>query len=310
MSNEMKINGRDVPVEQLVPLNERQIDLGKNRGFKKIVSSIKAVGLIEPLCVFRENGHYVILDGFLRFKACQQLGVEMVPCLLYPDKEAYTFNRMVNRLSAVQESRMLRESMKTVSEATIAETFGLRSLTYRLGNEIIKHLHPKVKRAVDETLMSRQAAKELTHVNHQRQLEILKDMRKSGDYSVSFVRALVIKTPAHQRNRDRKHTRPWAQDPEKKQELVGKLEAVQKRYDFYTGLYRQYSADLLKLCIYVRQLITNEKIRDHFKRRHSEILARFESIIFETQGDKPGGNRDAVEDKGAGNAVGGRGAPE
>ena len=78
-----------------------------------------------------------------------------------------------------------------------------------------------------------------------------------------------------------KNKRPWQDNSERKQELVNRLEAVQKRYDFYTNLYRQYSADLLKVYIYVRKSITNEKIRTFIDINYPEVLERFEKIIFE-----------------------------
>ena len=64
------------------------------------------------------------------------------------------------------------------------------------------------------------------------------------------------------------------------------LGEVEKRYDFYSGLYRQYVTDLLKLCIYVRQLISNRRIAAYMKSRHPEMLERFSEIVFETEGKK------------------------
>ena len=283
MVSEINMNGEDVDIEKLVPLKERDINLRKNRGYKKILSSINTVGLIEPLCAYRENGHYVILDGFLRYKALQQLGAKTIPCLIYPNKEAYTFNRMVNKMSAVQESRMLRESLKKIDHSTIAEVFNLKSLQYRLGTDMLKHLDQKIISSIDKGLMSRRCARELTYVKLPRQVEILKEMEKTGDFSISFARAMVIKTPVRMRNKNKKDKRPWQDNSERKQELVSKLEAVQKRYDFYTNLYRQYSADLLKVYIYVRKLITNNKARTFLDINHPEVLERFEKIIFETK---------------------------
>jgi hypothetical protein len=108
-------------------------------------------------------------------------------------------------------------------------------------------------------------------------------MENSEDYSISFARAMVIKTPAGMRNKKKKDKKPWQDKSDRKQMLVEKLEAVQKRYDFYTNLYRQYSADLLKLYIYVRKLITNDKVRTYLDINYPEILERFENIIFETE---------------------------
>ena len=77
MADDMKAHGVD-----LVPLHERTLDLQTSRGFRKILASIKELGLIEPLCVYQQNGLHVILDGYLRYRACQQLGVHVLPCLV------------------------------------------------------------------------------------------------------------------------------------------------------------------------------------------------------------------------------------
>jgi len=65
---------------------------------------------------------------------------------------------------------------------------------------------------------------------------------------------------------------------------LGISQPTVKRYDFYSNLYRQYSADLLKLYVYVRKLITNEKVRLYLEINFPEIYAQFENIIFEVNG--------------------------
>jgi ParB-like chromosome segregation protein Spo0J len=286
MDNRPNVDGEDVPIEKLFPLNERAINLKTNRGFHKIVSSIRNIGLIEPLCVYRENGHYLILDGFLRFKACERLGIQTIPCIAYPTKEAYTFNRMVNRLSHYQESRMLRKSLESIDHATIEQVLGLKSLRYRLGTKIYEDLHPNVIKMIDANKISRKCAAELTYVNKERQLEVLGEMKKCNDFSVTFARALVIKTSPDKRNQEKKTKRRWLDDCEKKRELVAKLEEIQKRYDFFTMLYRQYTEDLLKLSFYARKLITNERIKDYLADKFPDFLKRFEGIVFDNESDK------------------------
>ncbi|HOX06837.1 MAG TPA: ParB N-terminal domain-containing protein [Planctomycetota bacterium] len=291
MSDAVDIQGKDIPMEELVPVRTRNINLATNRGFVKILSSIRAVGLIEPLCVYPEDGKHHILDGFLRYKACESLGLRTVPCIIYKTKEAYTFDRMVNSLSPVQETKMLRTSLKTLDEATIAEVFGLRSIKYRLGTNAIKLLHPEVVKALDDSRLSRKCAEEFTHVKHRRQITMLREMGRNNDHSLSFARALVLKTPESLRTEEepkKKRKAPWLGNASKGRDLVNKLEAVTKQHDFFTNLYRDYSTDLLRLCIYVRKLVTSEKIRAHLVSGHAETLARIEGILFETEGKKAG----------------------
>ena len=73
-----------------------------------------------------------------RFLSCGELGYETVPCILYKDKEAYTFNRMVNNLSGFQEIKMMRKSLESLDEKTIADTFGMKSIRYRLAPKLVE----------------------------------------------------------------------------------------------------------------------------------------------------------------------------
>jgi hypothetical protein len=210
-----------------------------------------------------------------------------LPCSVYPDKEAYTFNRMVNRLSPVQEARMIRKSLEVIDEKTIARTFGVQSIKHRLSSGTTKRLHPEVAKAFDHNEIGRPCAGEFTYVLPERQLAILQEMRRAKDFSVSLLRAMVFRTPPEQRNHDIRRKTPWEKDPSQKKELVTKLEAVEKRYDFYSGLYRQYSADLLRLCVYVRKVVSNEQLRAHIEKNFPEQLKRFEGVLFETDGGGP-----------------------
>ena len=284
MVQRANITGEDIPLEQLVPLHERTIKLKSNAGFRKILSSIREIGLIEPLCVCRDGNCFIILDGYLRFRACEQLGIERVPCILYPTKEAYTYNRMVNRLSPLQEIRMLRRSLQTVDQATIAKVFGMKTIQHRLGTHLLSQLHSRLVEAFDKNLVGRQCAHELTNVKPERQLEILGEMERTGDYSGALARALVVKTPAGQRVRRRGGRKPWDRSVGRKRKLVAKLEEVEKRHDFYSRLYNQYSTDLLKLCSFVRKLVTHDALRAHLEARHREILERFAGIVFDADG--------------------------
>ena len=64
--------------------------------------------------------------------------------------------------------------------------------------------------------------------------------------------------------------------------MVANLEAAEKRYGSYTGLYRQYPFDLLRLCIYVRKLTANERVRAYLEANAANTLRRFERTLFET----------------------------
>lgn len=281
MAKGKKVNGVDVPVEKLRPLTEREINLQKNKGFKRIRSSIEQVGLIEPLSVYAENGEYLILDGYLRYRACQALGAETIPCILCEEKEAYTFNRMVNRLSPHQEMRMLKKSLESIDETTVARVFGMRGIHHRSTPNLLRELHPQAAKAFEQDEVGRTAAREMTFVKPARQVEMLNDMRRVGDFSPAFVRALVLKTPPSLTNPKKQRRKSWSEDAEKRKQLVARLEEAEKQQDFYSRLYRQYSADLVKTMLYVKKMLSNPRVLAHIEQRHAGTLKELRGALDE-----------------------------
>jgi len=127
-------------------------------------------------------------------------------------------------------------------------------------------------------------AKELTHVLPKRQLEILAQMRQSKDRSVAFVKAQILATPPQLRGRKRRRRNPWNTAQKTRRDLAKKLAEVEKHYDFYSGLYRQYVGDLLKLAIYIRQIVTHQDLHDYLAAHHAEELKFLESVLAESEG--------------------------
>lgn len=281
------VDGRDIPIQQLKQLNIRDIGLTTHPGFRKIVATIRAVGLIEPLSVFdAKDGSYLILDGYLRCLAFKELGAKIIPCIVCKDKQAYTFNRNVNRLCGYQEIRMLQKSLETLPEATVARTFGTKSLDHRLASALVNQLHPHVVAAFKQDQLNKQCAMEFTYVAPARQTVMLAEMKRVNDYTASFCRALVIQTPGALRNRKKHQRRAWAADDQRKKDMVIRLQQAEKQHDFYSHLYQQYSTDLLKTAIYVRKLILNPKVEEYLQAKHPDILTRFRQIVLDATPSK------------------------
>lgn len=274
------VHGLDIPIVKLVPRNERKVSKKYN---KRIEASLRAVGLIEPLIVYPQGDNYEILDGCLRYRILLEMGVETVPCLLGSEREAFTGNRMVNQLSASQEMRMLRKSLEELDEKTIASALGMVGIGHRLNLGLLKKLEPAVVKAFEAGKMNLQCAKELTHVKPERQSEILKLMESCNDYSVTFARGLVLKTPVAKRVKANGARTPWTRAEDKKNDLLKKLKEAEQQQDFYSGLYRQYTTNLLKLVIYVRSLLASEPVREYLRERHPQQLEIFEQIINSTE---------------------------
>ena len=124
-------------------------------------------------------------------------------------------------------------------------------------------------KAFEAGKLSRPCAKELTHVKPERQAEILGLMESCNDYSITFVKGLVLKTPAAKRAKLNGAKTPWTQAEQKKSDLLKRLQEAEQQQDFFSGLYRQYTTNLLKLVIYVRSLLANARVREYLEAHHA-----------------------------------------
>ena len=274
------VRGIDVPIVKLIPRRERKV--GK-KYYQRIEASLRAVGLIDPLIVFPQGDSYEILDGCLRYRILLELGVETVPCLIANEREGFTGNRMVNQLSASQEMRMLRKSLEELDEKTIADALGMQGIKHRLNLGLLKKLHERVAKAFEASKLNLQAAKELSHVKPERQAEIMKLMESCNDYSVTFAKGLVLKTPLAKRSKANGAKTPWTQADEKKSNLLKRLKEAEQQQDFYSGLYRQYTTNLLKLVIYARSLLANPQVRAYLEANHGELVGMFQEVLDSTE---------------------------
>jgi ParB-like chromosome segregation protein Spo0J len=275
------VKGMDVPIVKLTPLRRRKVS---QRNYNRLVANLKAVGLIEPLLVCQEGDQFYILDGYVRYTALVDLGIEAVPCLVLDSRDLYTPNRQVNHLSPKQEVRMLRKALEKLDEKTIASAFGMDSLKTRLNTSLFRDLHPQVLAAMEKGKLSQTVAKELTFVVPNRQLEIWRLMQESGDTSLAFAKAQLLATQPNARSKKHRKNNPWERGQQTKRDLVKKLTEVEKHFDFYSGLYRQYVGDLLKLSIYVRQIITRSALREYLRREHPDALKFFDSLLDQAEG--------------------------
>jgi hypothetical protein len=274
------VHGMDIPIVRLLPRNERKVG---TKYTKRIEASLRAVGLLEPLIVFPYGENFEILDGCLRYRILLEMGVETVPCLIGGKREAFTGNRMVNQLSASQEMKMLRKSLEELDEKTIANALGMNGIAHRLNPTLLSKLDPSIVKSFEANKLNLLCVKEFAHVKPDRQVEILQLMESCNDFSVTFVRGLILKTPVSKRTKTNASTTPWTKADERKNDLLKKLREAEQQQDFYSGLYRQYTTNLLKLVIYVRSLLANPRVKHALSQRHPQIVSLFEQIVNSTE---------------------------
>jgi hypothetical protein len=99
-----------LPLSNILPMKRVPDSIKQTLRYKRVISSIGEVGIVEPLVVARQqddNEPYMLVDGHLRHAALMDLGMSEAPCLIADDDEAFTYNKRVNRPATIQEHYMM-----------------------------------------------------------------------------------------------------------------------------------------------------------------------------------------------------------
>jgi predicted restriction endonuclease len=104
-----------IKLADILPVRQvKETDRDLNR-YKTIASSIKEIGLLEPLVVYpqpKKTGKYILLDGHTRVDILKGLEIREALCIISTEDEAYSYNRYVNHLSPIQENGMILRAIK------------------------------------------------------------------------------------------------------------------------------------------------------------------------------------------------------
>jgi hypothetical protein len=92
---------------------------------KKLLSSIREIGIRDPLLGVNANGRHVLLDGFKRYRCAVSLRIEIVPYLSLSDGEAQGIVDLLRTANAksltIVEQAKFIDQLKTVQRMSITE---------------------------------------------------------------------------------------------------------------------------------------------------------------------------------------------
>lgn len=274
-----------IPLDDLMPSKKVPDGVMTTRKFKQIVSSIREVGLIEPLSVIRPDPGkpgFLLLDGNLRALALKELGQNTASCLIAKDFETYTYNHRINRLSTVQEHYMLRRAIdKGVSRDRLARAFNVNLSTI---NSRINLLHGICPRAV-ELLQDHQFTPDVTRILRKmksaRQIEAVELMIAANSITTAHADALLKATPPEQRT-DIKPAKPEELQGDPIEQIVKLEKEMNQVQAKYRDAEQNYGSELLNLVVakgYLAKLIANPMVKSYLARHAPEILEHFELVV-------------------------------
>jgi len=190
----------ELAVEELFPTKQVSVFVKQGRKYAQVLSSIREVGLIEAPVVapFKKGKGYLLLDGHLRIMALKELAVERVSCLISTDDEAYTYNKYINRLSAIQEHRMIVKAVQSgVSEEKLASALNLDIRTIRNKRYLLEGICPEVADLLKDKAVSEHVFRALKKMQAPRQIQVAMLMNDQNKFSANYAKALLDATPTN-----------------------------------------------------------------------------------------------------------------
>ena len=268
--------------EEITVEEKREIDFERNRKYKKIVSSIKNIGMIEPLSIYREGESHILLDGYLRLKAAEELKIEELPCFLYQGRDSYTFNAMRNELSPLQESRMLKRAISQgVNEKDLAAVLNVRVDRIRQTRDLADNLIHKAQKLLESNVIFRSTAEQLKRVTEERQHMILDKMEEVNNYNASYAKVLVMKSPEEMmRNPGAGNTNNLESS---KKRLYTEIKKGGEEIEFYSQRYKQDMKELMKQVVFFRTLLEREATSEYLSQNYPQMVKEVQKILIRSE---------------------------
>ena len=188
---------RMVPIEKIVP-NPYQPRLEFNKeALMDLAQSIRENGLIQPITLKEKDGHYEIIAGERRYRACMMIGMTEVPANVMDINEAQMAemalveNIQREDLSAIEEAKAYVQILKVsgCTQSQLALKMGKSQSS--IANKIrLLNLSENVQNAVSNKTITERHARSLLGESKEKQEEILEKIVKKG-LTVSQTEKLV-----------------------------------------------------------------------------------------------------------------------
>lgn len=270
-----------LPISTIVPQKEITREHRGGKFYRQLESSLKHIGMIEPLVVYPKSpGQYLLLDGHARLEILQQMGVAEVKCLLSTDDEAYTYNKHVNYIPPIAQHLMLLEALKTgLTEERIAEVLNLSHESIRIRRDLLAGICPEVVQILLNKDVSPKVFAVLRKMKPVRQIEAAEHMVASVTYTLPFAQALLSVTKPEMLNVPTSPRKLQATSTAAQSMLEEENETLLKNLKSIEGA---YGADVLTLtvfCGYVNRLLKNQSIVRYLERHHAGILGVLQKLV-------------------------------
>lgn len=250
--------------------------------YLQIKSSLAEVGLVEPVIVFIDSvkNHVKIIDGHLRVEALKDLGENKVKCLISSVYDTFTPNSRVNRITIIQEQRMIKEALDSgisIEKLSLALNISVDAIKGKI--RVLNGISPEVIHIFSNHHVPKATFHVLKQMKPMRQIECSKLMINVENFSRNFALSLLHNTPP---NLLAGKSTNLETDTAGRRKMLDRLEREMAQVHVDTQKLKEtYGVNTLKLVIiksHITSLLDNPKILQWLLKNKPELLTELNKI--------------------------------
>ena len=276
-------SGVVVPLSNILPTKQLKPIVKTSQKYHQILSSVREVGIIEPLIVFPHDGKagtYLLLDGHVRLEVLKELGQTHARCLIATDDEAYTYNKRVNRLATIQEHVMILKAIKNgLSEARIAKALNVDVASIRQKRDLLDGICKEAAEILKTKRMSPQVFGVMKKMKPMRQIEVAELLVAACNFSVPYTKALLAATRPDMLVDPDKLKAVDGLSPEQVAKMQKEMEVLQRELKLIEASHGNEVLNLVLARGYLGKLLGNARILRYLSQHHGDILRELQAII-------------------------------
>jgi hypothetical protein len=273
------LNGVTLPLSAIHPIRQVKSTDHAWGKYRAILSSIREVGMIEPLIVHpqkKSRDVYFLLDGHMRLKALLELGRTEAFCLVANDDDAFTYNDKINRLSLIQEHAMILRAVENgIAKEQIAKALGFDVAKIRASLNLLDGIHADAVELLKDRPITANALRLFRKVSPARQVDMAQLMRSGNNYTKAYAEALIVGTPTELLVNGSKPRPVRGVSEEEVARMKKEMEVLERDYRLHQDRFGENSLHLNATQRYVKRLLDNAKVRRFITTRYPEILEEF-----------------------------------
>lgn len=271
-----------LPINAILPVHTLRKTVKASQKYRQITASVREVGLVEAPVVARDKNQpniFLLLDGHLRIEILKDLGKTEVECLISTDDEAFTYNKRISRLAAVQEYKMIRRAIERgVPEEKIAKALDINVQSVQRKVRLLDGICEEAVALLKDKPCPIGVFETLRKMKTLRQIEAAELLVNANNYSVAYISAILAGTPQSQLVDANQSKRPKGLTPEAMARMESELNRLQEAI---TSIQDSYGKDHLQLTVikgYLSKLLGNRRIVRYLMMHRPEFVGELQTI--------------------------------